>query len=159
MAENIAFFRPNLTSDDVRDAAAKAGIAAVIEALPHGYDTPIGPTTRDLSGGQIQRIGIARALAGRPRLLVLDEPTSALDQDSERIVHDALDASTIVVIIAHRPSAIRFCNRIVIIDSGRVAADGNPQYVAATNRFFARLISEEECLPYADSDVAVGFDR
>lgn len=147
VAENIAFFRPFVDHAMVRDAATRAGIAAVIESLPQGYDTLIGPTTRDLSGGQIQRIGIARALAGRPRLLVLDEPTSALDQDSERIVHDALDGlepGTIVVIIAHRPSTIRFCNRIAVIDRGRVAADGDAQFVAATNQFFARLMQGDE---------------
>ena len=141
--ENIAYHRRWLDDGAVERAARDAGLAAVIEVLPEGYDTMIGPTTRDLSGGQIQRLSIARALAGRPSLLVLDEPTSALDSDSERVIQDTLarlGGDTIVAVIAHRPSTIELCERIVVVEAGRIVADGSHAEVAAVNPYFRRML-------------------
>lgn len=125
--ENIRYFRDSIDHAVVEHAARAAGIHDMILELPDDYGTPIGPSTRALSGGQIQRIGIARAFAGRPDLIVLDEPTSSLDPASETIVHDTLRGlrgEQIVIVIAHRRSTLECCDRIVLLDRGRVAADG-----------------------------------
>src|SRR5439155_15833774 len=116
-----AFLNPSLAFDDVVAAAKAANVQQVIESLDNGYDTAIGPAFHDLSGGQSQRIGIARALARGADVLVLDEPTSALDVHSEAVIQQALDAlrrRALVVIIAHRLSTLSICDRIVVMSDG-----------------------------------------
>jgi len=142
IAENIRYYRPRVGDEDVASATRNAGLAGVVAALPRGLETMVGPTTRDLSGGQIQRVGIARALAGGPSVLVLDEPTSALDADSEAVIRDTitrLDPHMIVIVIAHRPSTVELCDRIVVLDAGRLAHDGTPEDVAVTSDFYRRM--------------------
>lgn len=132
VAENIAFLREDITRAAVEHAAAEAGIHEAIAALPQGYDTPIGPSTRNLSGGQIQRVGIARALAGEPAILVLDEPTSALDAQSEQVIQDTLEqlrGRLLVVIIAHRLTTLSICSRVLVMERGRLEAEGPPSEV------------------------------
>jgi ABC-type bacteriocin/lantibiotic exporter with double-glycine peptidase domain len=102
----------------------RAHLDLEIEALPEGYDTPIGPGIRDLSGGQRQRLGIARALAGSARLIILDEPTSALDARSEQLVAETLAelrGVVTVVIVAHRAATTAICDRIIRISEGQVS--------------------------------------
>jgi ABC-type bacteriocin/lantibiotic exporter with double-glycine peptidase domain len=97
--------------------------------LPQGYDTELGETGRELSGGQLQRLGIARALIGKPSLLVLDEPTSALDAESEAWVQRAIEEasrSALVVIISHRATTLEVCERVVRLDQGRIVDDARP---------------------------------
>lgn len=134
VAENIAFLRDGIDAAEIERAARDAGIHDAVAALPAGYATPIGPSTRNLSGGQIQRIGIARALAGSPSILVLDEPTSALDTASEQVIQDTLarlHGRMLVVIIAHRLSTLSICDRVLIMDRGRIVAEGPPARVLA----------------------------
>ena len=108
-------------------AAKAAGIHDVIERLENGYETRIGPAFRDLSGGQIQRIGIARALSRGARILVLDEPTSALDVHSEAVIQATLESlrgQALVLIIAHRLSTLSICDRIVVLRDGLIESIG-----------------------------------
>ncbi len=138
VADNIAFFREGFSRADIVEAATAAGLHDAIDGLPQGYDTPIGPETRDLSGGQSQRLGIARALVGRPRILVLDEPTSALDTRSEQLVAatiDRLAGDRLIIVIAHRQSTLGACDRVVVLENGRIGFDGPPEAMRANNEF------------------------
>jgi len=146
IADNIRFFRESVSEDDVRQAAISAGLEEMISGLPEGYETQIGTRGRDLSGGQRQRIGIARALAANPCALVLDEPTSALDSESEAVVRDALIAlagERLIVIIAHRGSALQLCDRLIVLEDGQVVDVGTPDALRARNRFVDSMLSEQ----------------
>jgi ABC-type multidrug transport system fused ATPase/permease subunit len=137
--DNIRLFDERVTRDQVIDAATRAGVHDTITALDHGYDTQLGPTTRDLSGGQIQRIGIARAVARGAEVIVLDEPTSALDVHSEATVQDTLADlrnDALVIIIAHRLSTLTICDRVLVMDQGRLAAEGSFEELLLDNEFF-----------------------
>jgi ATP-binding cassette, subfamily B, bacterial len=137
--ENIRFFRDDVTEEHIVGAAELAGIHDAIMALPEGYDTKIGPAVRDLSGGQIQRIGIARAVAGRPSVLVLDEPTSALDMHAEQIVQEALHrlrGFVLMIVIAHRLSTLEICDRLMVMQSGSIVVVGDRDDVRRNHVFF-----------------------
>jgi ABC-type multidrug transport system fused ATPase/permease subunit len=143
VAENIAFLDTTIKREDVVEAATAAGLHEVIESLEKGYETPIGPAFRDLSGGQIQRIGIARALVRKPKVLVLDEPTSALDVHSEGIIQSSLEAlkgRVLVIIIAHRLSTLSICDRIMVLRQGKVETMGTLEDVSVRSDFFRRAL-------------------
>jgi ABC-type multidrug transport system fused ATPase/permease subunit len=121
--ENIAYGRPDATDADVRAAAALAGAAGFIAALPDGYDTLVADGGGNLSGGQRQRLAIARAVLTDAPILVLDEPTSALDaEQEERLVETirGLRGVRTVIVVSHRPGTVAGCDRTVVIDGGRV---------------------------------------
>jgi ATP-binding cassette subfamily B protein len=123
VAENIRFFRDGFSLKQVEVAARRAHLHDEIMALADGYETVVGPGARSLSGGQCQRLGIARALVGVPELLVLDEPTSALDPHSESLIRQSLReiaASTTIVLVAHRPATLEVCTRVIQVDNGAV---------------------------------------
>jgi ATP-binding cassette subfamily B protein len=125
--DNIRFHRQWISDEAIRDAAARAHVIEEIERLPAGFDTILGPRGTGVSVGQKQRLAIARALAGRPSLLVLDEPTSALDPRSERMLRLTLAdlrGSMAVVMVTHRMSTVDACDRLVVLDAGRIVADG-----------------------------------
>jgi ABC-type multidrug transport system fused ATPase/permease subunit len=90
LAENVSFLDDSISREQIAETLRAVGLEGLEEILPGGLDAPLGPTGRSLSGGQVQRLGIARALVRKPRLVVLDEPTSALDVEAESIVKDAL---------------------------------------------------------------------
>jgi ABC-type multidrug transport system fused ATPase/permease subunit len=143
VAENIAFLDPSIKREDIVEAAKSTGLHEVIEALDKGYDTPVGPAFRDLSGGQIQRIGIARALVRKPKVLVLDEPTSALDVHSEVIIQSSLESlkgRVLVIVIAHRLSTLSICDRIMVLRQGRVETMGTLEDVSVRSDFFRRAL-------------------
>ena len=143
IADNIACFREGVTRDDVIEAARGARILDEIMALPDGFDTVIGPGGGRFSGGQRQRLCIARALAGDPALVVLDEPTSALDHGSEDAVRETLESlkgRVTLVIIAHRMSTLRICDRVIVMGHGRVEATGRRDELERDNRYYAEAV-------------------
>ncbi len=145
VAENVAFFR-DLPDSRVREALALADLEREVEELPDGIRTRLGSDERALSGGQRQRLTIARALAGRPEVLVLDEPTSALDARSESVIAATIGEgreNRVTLVVAHRHSTLRSCTRILVVDSGRIVADGTPDEVAAASAFFRSMLDSE----------------
>lgn len=127
IAHNIAYGRKDASQADIEEAARRAHAHDFITALPEGYNTIAGDRGVRLSGGQCQRLAIARALLRNPPIMILDEATSALDTESERLVQAALDdlmANRTVFAIAHRLSTIQHADRIVVLDKGRIAEIG-----------------------------------
>lgn len=133
-----------LSIDDAWEAAELAGIADDIEAMPMGMHTVISEGSGNISGGQRQRIMIARALAGRPAIIMLDEATSALDNRTQSIVTESLNRIKATrIVIAHRLSTIREADRIVVIDGGRVAEQGSFAELMKQNGIFAKLAQRQ----------------
>jgi ATP-binding cassette, subfamily B, bacterial len=139
--ENLRYAKPHATDAEIEDAARAARIHDLIADLPDGYDTVVGSRGHRFSGGEKQRLAIARTLLRDPRVLVLDEATSALDTETERAVQDAFDAlaeGRTTITIAHRLSTVRDADQIVVIDHGRVAESGtHTSLLAAEGRYAA----------------------
>jgi len=126
ISNNVRYFRHDIGDDDVVRALERANILDEILDLPEGLETKLGAGEHGLSGGQYQRLGIARALAGNPQDLIMDEPTAALDYDSERAILqtlDELDESLTLVVISHRGAILAACSRILRIEEGVVLGD------------------------------------
>jgi ABC-type multidrug transport system fused ATPase/permease subunit len=143
VAENIAFLDTSIDSETVVEAAKAVGLHDMILELEQGYETLIGPAFRDLSGGQIQRIGIARALARKAHVIVLDEPTSALDVHSEAVIQGTIESlhdHALVVIIAHRLSTLSICDRVVVLQRGRLESVGTLADVAERSDYFRHAL-------------------
>ena len=127
VADNIRFGRDDISEARVVEAATIANAHDFITAMPQGYATQIGERGLRLSGGQAQRMAIARAIAADPRVLILDEATSALDAEAERLVHTALEraaAGRTMLVIAHRLATVRGADCIVVLDAGEVVDSG-----------------------------------
>ena len=127
VADNLRYGCPEATEPQLRQAAQDANALAFIEALPQGFDTPLGPGGVQLSGGQRQRLAIARALLKDPAILLLDEATSALDAESERLVQKALDRlmqGRTSIVIAHRLATVVHADRLLVFQEGRLVASG-----------------------------------
>ena len=141
---NITISAPQLTLDDAWEAAEIAGIADDIRDMPMGMQTVIGEGQGGISGGQKQRLMIARAIAPKPKILIFDEATSALDNKTQRQVSEALDKLRCTrVIIAHRLSTIRNCDRILVMDKGVIVEEGTYDQLIALNGRFADLVSRQ----------------
>ena len=143
VAENIRFFRPTLSDADIESAARRANLHEEVMAMTCGYDEFVGERGSRLSGGQRQRLSIARALAGRPELLILDEPTSALDVKSESLIRETLaglGGHVTVVVIAHRLSTLDMCDRIMVIQDGVMRGFDSPQVLATTDPFYREAL-------------------
>ncbi len=142
--ENITISDPTLTLQDAWEAAEIAGLADDIRAMPMGMSTVLQEGAGGISGGQRQRIMIARAVAPKPKLLLLDEATSALDNITQKQVSDALDRMRCTrIVIAHRLSTIRHCDRILVLDGGRITEDGTYEELIKKNGFFADLVARQ----------------
>ena len=141
---NIIITAPHLTLDDAWAAAEIAGIADDIRAMPMGMQTLISEGQGGISGGQKQRLMIARAVAPKPKILMFDEATSALDNKTQKQVSEALDSMGCTrIVIAHRLSTIRHCDRILVLDGGRVIEEGSYDELIAKNGYFAELVERQ----------------
>jgi ATP-binding cassette subfamily B protein len=140
--ENLRYVRPEATDAEIEDAARAAQIHDLIAGLPDGYDTMVGSRGHRFSGGEKQRIAIARTLLRDPRVLVLDEATSALDTDTERAVQKAFDALSrgrTTITIAHRLSTVRNADQIAVLDHGRIVEAGTHSALIASKGRYAAL--------------------
>jgi ATP-binding cassette subfamily B protein len=140
--ENIAFGRPDASDEEIIGAAMAANANEFIQRLPDGYDTMVAERGTSLSGGEKQRIAIARAVLRDAPILILDEPTSSLDAASERLVMAALErasAGRTTLVIAHRLTTVRLADRIVVLEQGRIVEEGPPQELLARQGRYAEL--------------------
>ena len=142
---NITIMHPRATLDDAWEAAELAGIADDIRKMPMGMQTLISEGGGGVSGGQRQRLLIARAICGKPRILMLDEATSALDNVTQKHVSDALEKLNCTrIVIAHRLSTIRHADRIVMLDGGTIVEDGTYEELLAHGGKFADLVARQQ---------------
>ena len=125
--DNIAYANPSADRKAVIEAAIAASAHDFICALPDGYDTPVGSGSRSLSGGEKQRVSIARAILANPKILILDEATAAVDTETEKNIQSALDKLIVgrtTISIAHRLSTLRNADTLIVIENGRIIESG-----------------------------------
>jgi ATP-binding cassette, subfamily B, bacterial len=152
--ENVTLGRPDATAEDLAEALRIAQAEFVYE-LPWGLDTRIGEQGITLSGGQRQRLALARAVLGRPRVLVLDDPLSALDVHTEALVEEALArvlADTTALLVVHRPSTVALADRVALLSGGRIAATGSHTELLATVPEYRAVLSATEADRVADRE-------
>ena len=141
---NIVITNPRLTLDEAWEAAEMAGFADDIRSMPMGMFTLISEGQGGISGGQRQRLLIARAIAPKPRILMFDEATSALDNITQKTVSDSLERLKCTrIVIAHRLSTIKQCDRIIVLDKGHIVEDGTYDELIEKNGFFAELVERQ----------------
>ncbi len=154
--ENLRFAQPDASDEEIEEAARAAQIHELIATLPDGYDTVVGERGYRFSGGEKQRIAIARTILRNPPVLVLDEATSSLDTQTERLVQEALERLSegrTTIAIAHRLSTVRDADQIVVLDRGRVVEIGTYGELLARGGRFAELAARDEQVP-AGADIA-----
>jgi ABC-type multidrug transport system fused ATPase/permease subunit len=139
VAENIRYFRVDIDDRAVVRAAQMSHIHEDVMSWPGGFDHRVGQRLDAVSGGQRQRLCLARALAGRPEILVLDEPTSALDPRSEVAIQRSLEGlrgHVTMFIVAHRMSTLSICDRIMVVEAGRIAGFDTPENLQRVDGYY-----------------------
>lgn len=143
VAENIAYANPDATRGEIIQAAMLASAHEFISNMPDSYDTVIGASGKDLSGGEKQRISIARAILANPKILILDEATASVDTETEKAIQKSLDylvKGRTTLSIAHRLSTLRDADRLVVIDNGRIVEEGTHSELAALEGIYYKLM-------------------
>lgn len=162
IAYNIGYGKPGASPSEIELAARKAQIHEFITRLPDGYDTIVGERGLKLSGGEKQRVAIARTILKDPPILILDEATSALDTRTERDIQDALQAvaeNRTTLIIAHRLSTIVDADEIIVLAAGRIAERGTHAYLLKQNGLYAAMWEQQQDMPEAESALPLSDDR
>ncbi|MEC5423817.1 thiol reductant ABC exporter subunit CydD [Virgibacillus sp. C22-A2] len=148
IAENIAIGgRENATRNEIEHAAEKAGISHLVESLEKGYDTPVGEAGRGLSGGEKQRIALARAFLKSPSMILFDEPTTGLDLHTERILQSSikeLSQSATVITVAHRLHTIKNADKILFLENGELLASGTHEELLTTVEAYRTMVSVQQ---------------
>ena len=144
---NIAYGNPDASQDEVQEAAKAAQLSDLIKTLPDGYNTIVGERGLKLSGGEKQRVGIARAFIKNPKILLLDEATSALDSKTEKGILDSVQSvgkGRTVIIIAHRLSTVLHADSIIVLDKGKIVEQGNHKELLCLNSYYSKMWSRQQ---------------
>ena len=144
---NIRFGNPSATQEEIIEAAKKARCHDFIMALPDGYETVIGEGGTTLSGGEKQRISIARAILKNANIVILDEATASIDPENEHLIQQAISELTIgktVIVIAHRLATIEHADQILVVDKGQVVQKGTHQQLVQQEGLYRRFITIRE---------------
>ena len=154
IAENLRVAKEDATEAELVEVCRAANIYDHIASLPQGFDTRVGERGTSLSGGQVQRLAIARALLKNAPIVILDEPTSQIDLETEKVIHEALDKLThkkTVLLIAHRLSTVEKADRIIVMGEGRVLESGTHAELVARGGVYARMVGTSRRAEQRDS--------
>ncbi len=157
LAENIAYAKPNATMEEIINAAKLANAHDFIMRMPDGYETMIGKRKNNLSGGEKQRISIARAILVDPKILILDEATASVDTETERLIQEALERLTkgrTTIAIAHRLSTLRNADRLVVVEKGTIAEAGTHEELEKLNGIYYEMLQiQKEALKIKGGEI------